>query len=122
MQKDARFSCGSYELQNLFKCAPVAFTALHAAPRNGRRTGKRWDRRVALKEGLVSVGVVLVCLWVLHRCVGGWCAVCAVSVCAVSVGFRLWTPRREGKDLSGKVGAVHGLREKQGQCLRAVLQ
>lgn len=77
LRKDACFSCGSYELQNLFECAPVAFTALHAAPRNGGRTGERWDRRVALKgRSCVSgccvglpVGVALVCWWVVWQCV-----------------------------------------------------
>lgn len=45
----------------------------------------------------------------------------SVSVCVVSVGFQLWTRGREGKDLSGKVGAVCGLRQKRGR-LRATLQ
>lgn len=51
--KDARFSCGPYELQCLFECASATFTALHAAPGNGGRTGERWDRRAAVKGGVV---------------------------------------------------------------------
>lgn len=32
----------------------------------------------------MSVGVVLVCLWVLHRCVDGWCvSVCCIGMCCV---------------------------------------
>lgn len=69
--KDARFSCGPYELQCLFECASATFTALHAAPGNGGRTGERWDRRAAVKGGVVLC-------------------------CVVSVGFQLWTPGREG--------------------------
>lgn len=108
-----------YELQYLFECAPVAFTALHAALRNGGRTGERGGTGERLwREGLVWVGVVL---FPCGCCVSA-VLVCAAAVCAVAVGFQLRAPRREGKDLSGKEGAGHGLREKQGQCLRAALQ
>lgn len=78
----------------------MTFTALQAAPGNRGRTGERWGRRAAVK---------------------GRCRV-SVSVCDVSVGFQLWTPGTEGKDLSGKVGAVCGLRQKRGRRLRATLQ
>lgn len=47
--KDARSSCGPYGLQCLFQCASADFTALHAAPGNGGRTGESWDRRAAVK-------------------------------------------------------------------------
>lgn len=70
-----------------------------------------------------------VCYTQLRGTVGEWgevgregrCSV-GVSVRVVSVGFQLRTPRREGKDLLGNVGAVCGLREKRGQRLRAALR
>lgn len=81
----------------------MCFSGFHcAACSSGEwwESGKRWDRRAAVK---------------------GRCCV-SVSVHVVSVGFQLWTPGRDGKDLSGKVGAVWRLREKRGQRLRATLQ
>lgn len=38
------------------------------------------------------------------------------------MGLQLWTPGWKGEDLLGKASAVCGLRENQGQCVRAVLK